>query len=78
MDISQAVRQGESNLEVTVVNSWRNRLVGDSKLPEEQRLTWANIKVLDRTIDARRAKWELEAFGLLGPVRIMGRIKGHL
>jgi len=73
VDISKAVKRGENKLEVTVVNSWRNRLIGDSKLPEDQRFTWTNIRILDRTIDARRTKWELEASGLLGPVRIMVR-----
>ena len=71
VDISKAVNDGENKLEVTVVNSWRNRLIGDSKLPEDKRLTKTNIKVLDRTINRRRPKWELEESGLLGPVQIM-------
>jgi len=71
VDISKAVKRGKNKLEVTVVNSWRNRLIGDSKLPEDQRLTWTNIKVLVRTLSSRQTKWELEESGLLGPVRIM-------
>jgi len=71
VDISKAVKAGENKLEVTVVNSWRNRLVGDNKLPEDKRLTRTNIKVLERTISKRRTKWELEESGLLGPVRIL-------
>jgi len=70
VDISKALKLGENKLDVTVVNSWRNRLIGDSKLPEEERLTKTNIKVLDRTHSKRRTKWELEESGLLGPVRI--------
>ena len=70
VDISGAVKSGYNNLEVMVVNSWRNRLIGDNKLPEDERLTQTNIKVLDRTINRRRTKWELEESGLLGPVRI--------
>jgi hypothetical protein len=58
--ISKAAKRGENKLEVTVVNSWRNRLIGDRDLPEEQRLTRTNIAV---TKD-----WELEPSGLLGPV----------
>jgi hypothetical protein len=69
-DISKVVKVGENKLEVTVVNSWRNRLIGDSKLPEDKRLTSTNIKVLDRTVSRRRTKWEMEESGLLGPVRI--------
>lgn len=60
VDISRAVRLGENQLEVTVVNSWRNRLIGDRALPMEQRLTRTNINV-DKS-------WRLELAGLLGPV----------
>ncbi len=69
VDISKAVKPGKNKLEVMVVNSWRNRLIGDNKLPEEKRLTHTNIKVVE---DGRR-KWELEESGLFGPVRIMER-----
>ena len=77
VDISKAIKAGENKLEVMVVNSWRNRLIGDNKLPEDQRLTRTNIKVLDRTVSRRRTKWELEESGLLGPVRIMEMITGN-
>jgi len=62
VDISKAVRPGENELEVTVVNSWRNRLIGDQQLPPEQRRTKTNIRVRN---------WKLEPSGLLGPVRIL-------
>jgi hypothetical protein len=75
-DISKAVKGGENKLEVTVVNSWRNRLIGDNKLPEDKRLTSTNIKVLDRTVSRRQTKWELEESGLLGPVRIVEMVTG--
>lgn len=71
VDISKAIKVGENTLEVMVVNSWRNRLIGDNKLPEEKRLTSTNIEVLDRDHDIVRTKWELEESGLLGPVRIV-------
>ena len=71
VDITKALKTGENKLEVMVVNSWRNRLIGDNKLPEDKRLTQTNIKVLERTISKRRKKWELEESGLLGPVRIL-------
>jgi hypothetical protein len=60
VDIATAARPGENTLEVTVVNSWRNRLIGDRELPEEQRLTRTNIAVTKN--------WKLEPSGLLGPV----------
>ena len=71
VDISKAVKTGENSLEVTVVNSWRNRLIGDSNLPEDKRLTKTNVKVLQKTVNRRRTKWQLEESGLLGPVRLV-------
>ena len=62
VDVTKAVKQGENQLEVMVVNSWRNRLIGDRELPEDKRLTRTNINV---TKD-----WKLEPSGLLGPVSL--------
>jgi len=62
VDVSKAIRRGENELEVTVVNSWRNRLIGDQQLPPEQRRTRTNIRVRN---------WKLEPSGLLGPVRLV-------
>ena len=63
VDVAKAVKTGENKLEVMVVNSWRNRLIGDQNLPEDKRLTRTNICV--------NKDWKLEASGLLGPVRVM-------
>jgi hypothetical protein len=65
--ISEAAKAGENFLEIEVVNSWRNRLIGDQKLPKDQRLTRTNIKVEGK-------EWNLEESGLLGPVRVTRRI----
>ena len=62
--LAKAVKAGENRLEFTVVNSWRNRLIGDQKLPEDKRLTHTNITVGGR-------EWQLEKSGLMGPVRIV-------
>lgn len=43
LDISGFVKEGENRLTVTVVNSWTNRLIGDSYLPKEKRVTRTNI-----------------------------------
>jgi hypothetical protein len=69
VDISDALKPGVNTLEIDVVNSWRNRLVYDKKLPEQKRLTRTNIPIRNKM------KWAvpevpLEA-GLFGPVKIL-------
>jgi hypothetical protein len=62
VDITKALKSGENKLEIKLVNNWVNRLIGDSRLPAEQRKT----SVLFGP-DSRSA---LESSGLLGPVKI--------
>ena len=62
-DITNILKPGRNNLQVSVINSWRNRLIGDSKLPPERQLTKTNITVRD--------DWQLQDSGLLGPVQIL-------
>jgi hypothetical protein len=63
VNISHILKPGKNLLEVNVVNSWRNRLVGDRNLPENQRYTKTNITI--------RPEWKLLESGLLGPVTII-------
>lgn len=63
VDVTKALKSGTNNLEIKVVNSWANRLIGDAKLPEAERKTWTLIKVIDE-------KGRLEPSGLFGPVKI--------
>lgn len=37
---SDLLQERDNRLEITVANLWINRLIGDSGLPQEQRLTW--------------------------------------
>jgi hypothetical protein len=67
IDISKAIKPGENHLEVMVVNSWHNRVMGDDALPKNRRFTRTNVSV----VKEGRFKWELEESGLLGPVRIV-------
>jgi len=62
VDITKAVKAGQNKLEIRVVNTWVNRLLGDALLPEDQRKT----SVLFHP-DPRAG---LQPSGLLGPVRV--------
>ena len=63
MDISRAARAGANDLEITVVNLWPNRMIGDASLPEENRLTETNLHKFS-------AATPLYPSGLLGPVEV--------
>jgi hypothetical protein len=64
VDVTDALRPGENELQIEVVNFWPNRIIGDAGLPKEQRLTQTNIRKLT-------AKTPLEPAGLLGPVQLL-------
>jgi len=63
VEVSSVLRAGANHLQVEVINSWRNRLIGDRRLPASQRRTATNIAV--------REDWELASSGLLGPIRLL-------
>lgn len=65
-DITAFVKRGENSLEVEVVNMWVNRLIGDGKLPVENRLTKTNVT----KFNGADAEKYLRPSGLLGPVSI--------
>lgn len=66
-DISKYAKPGKNKLEVEVVNMWPNRLIGDSKFPENARLTKTNVK----KFEVDDAKKYLRKSGLIGPVKII-------
>ncbi len=43
VDLTGALKATGNDLELTVVNLWPNRLIGDEGLPKESRLTETNI-----------------------------------
>jgi hypothetical protein len=63
IDISKALKKGRNNLRIEVINTWNNRLVGDSRLPPEKRITHTIYPF------KMEGKPLLEG-GLLGPVTI--------
>jgi hypothetical protein len=66
VDITVAVRTGGNELEVAVVNTWVNRLIGDDQFPQEKPV--ANIRGR-KIIPA--ADLEKCPSGLIGPVSII-------
>ncbi|MCC6264691.1 MAG: hypothetical protein IT169_14025 [Bryobacterales bacterium] len=68
LNASTALREGENDLVVEIVNTWHNRLVGDAKLPPAERSTRTNIEV---SAGKPWAELDLLDSGLFGPVRLL-------
>jgi hypothetical protein len=63
VNVNGLLNKGKNTLEVEVINNWQNRLIGDLKLPEQERKTWVNI-------NPWKADSPLQSSGLLGPVTV--------
>lgn len=63
LNITDYLQKGENTVKIEVVNNWVNRLIGDLKLPAEQRSTWTMV-------NPWRDDSQLQSSGLFGPVRI--------
>jgi len=63
VSLGDAVKAGDNQLEIDVVNLWRNRLIGDAAKPVADRVT--------RTTIVAAPAEPLLPSGLLGPVRLV-------
>jgi hypothetical protein len=64
VDVTPFVKSGKNTFEIEVVNNWTNRLIGDARLPAQQR------KLRPHT-SGGNANRHLEESGLLGPVVLL-------
>ncbi len=63
VDISKDLVKGKNKLEIKISNTWANRLIGDSKLPEKERKTWTAYNPYTKDSIPKPS-------GLLGPVTL--------
>jgi len=70
VEVTGRLRASGNRLEVDVVNSWPNRIIGDGSLPPEKRLTRTNIAKLTGSTP-------LVESGLLGPVTLLSASSGR-
>lgn len=63
LEVSKALKKGENQIEIQITNTWANRLIGDSKLPVDKRIT-------NTTAPFRLGGKSLNPAGLFGPVTL--------
>jgi hypothetical protein len=64
LEVTEAIHKGENRIEIEVVNTWVNRLIGDSSLPKEER-------VLNLYNNQWKPTSKLQQAGVTGKVRVM-------
>jgi hypothetical protein len=89
VDITEVVKEKGNQLQIKVVNLWPNRLIGDGKLPRDERRTVTNVRTYDAVLPddfysyqcpvcEERKKTGKEAqllpSGLLGPVTLKSEV----
>ena len=66
IDITDAAQVGANQIEVKVTNCWKNRILGDWKVPAAEKITWTLYPFYHDEKDA-----DLMPSGLLGPVKLV-------
>lgn len=61
VNVSDALKQGINLLKVEVINTWKNRMIGDHMLPEKERIVYSRINPWN-------GDEKLQRSGLFGPV----------
>jgi hypothetical protein len=64
MDVTDALQQGDNQLEIKVTNLWVNRLIGDRQPGVKEKITFT-------ITEPYRADTPLKPSGLMGPVKII-------
>lgn len=67
LDVTGKLRAGRNEIQIRVINTWANRLIGDAALPETARHTWTSFPHYTKT-DV------LPDSGLLGPVTLRAEV----
>jgi len=68
VEITEAVKPADNELEIDVINLWANRVIGDLNLPKKDRLTQTHDGF---RFDFLTGNTPLLTSGLLGPVQIL-------
>ncbi|MCP4608572.1 MAG: hypothetical protein GY845_07650 [Planctomycetes bacterium] len=74
IEITDAARSGQNKLEIEITNTWANRLVGDTKLPPDQRYCRTNI-TYSGTPGIAWKDIPLRPSGLMGPVKLIQAVE---
>ncbi|MET1057667.1 MAG: glycosyl hydrolase [Pedobacter sp.] len=63
VNITKLLKSGKNELEIKVINTWVNRLIGDSKLPDNKKGTWLSV-------NPYKSDSKLQPSGLLEPLKL--------
>ena len=63
------VGAGANELQIEVVNLWPNRLIGDAKVPKQERRTRTNV------VKFEKPGMPLLESGLIGPVKVLAPLE---